>query len=81
MIVFGLQVAQHDGRSVEPTGVPQRAQVGHEVKVAVTLLPVGKFVARDRLHLHVDGEQVIAGVRATLDNSGEKMLRVEAFSH
>ena len=36
--------------------------VRHHVYVAVTELPVRKLVARHRLHLHVDGQQVIARV-------------------
>ena len=43
---------------------PQRGEVGHEVDVAVAELPAGELVAGHRLHLHVDGEQVVAAVRA-----------------
>ena len=61
---LGRDVAQHERGAVEPRRHAQRAEVGHEVDVAVALLPAGELVAGDGLHLHVGGQQVVAPVRA-----------------
>ena len=57
-------VAQHDGGTLGPGGPPERGQVGHEVDVAVALVPAREREAGDRSHLHVDGEEVVARVCA-----------------
>ena len=49
--------------------------------VAVAALPVREPVARDRLHLHVDGQQVVAGVAAVRERVLEEEVRVEALAH
>ena len=76
-----LHVAQHDGRAIEPAGPPERSQVGGEVKVAVALLPIGEVVAGNGFHFHVDGQQVIAGMRARFDNLRDEILRLEPLAH
>ena len=55
-------VAQHQGRARQPGTRRSVRQVGPDHEVAVALVPGGGLEARDRLHLHVDGEQVVAGV-------------------
>ena len=42
---------------------PQRVEVGRHHEVAVAALPRGHRVAVDRVHLDVDGEQVVAAPR------------------
>ena len=75
-----LHVAQHQRRFLEPGRAAQRAHVGHEVEVAVAELPVGEFIAGDRIHLHVHGEQVIAGVRAVVDHAVDEHLGIEPLA-
>ena len=79
--LLALHVAEHEGGLVEPARDAQRRQVGHQVDVAVAELPVGELVARHRLHLHVDGEQVVAGVAAVRRDLVEEHLGVEALAH
>src|SRR5581483_5985722 len=55
-------------------------QVGDEVHVAVTLLPARELVPGDRLHLHVDGQQVVARVRAFACDDVEEEAGVEALA-
>jgi hypothetical protein len=50
------------------------------VKVAVAERPVGEAITRDRVHLHVDREQVVAGVRAVLADLLDEHLGVEALA-
>ena len=42
------------------------ARSGCDRDVAVALFPVGELVARQRVHVDVDGEQVVAGVHRLL---------------
>ena len=65
-------VAQHDRGVVGPGREPQRRQVRDEVDVAVALLPARERVARHRLHLHVDREEVVADVRSVVDGIQEE---------
>ena len=73
---LSCDVAEHDRRSGRPAAAAQGGEVGDEVEVAVAALPVGVGVALDRFHLHVDGEQVVAGVasgrRASRGRSGRR---------
>ena len=54
--LFALQVAEYQSGSIEPGDLPEGGKVGHAVKVAVALLPVGEIVALDDVHLHIHGE-------------------------
>ena len=73
-------VAQDDRRAFEPTGAAERPEVGDQVKVTIALLPVGEVVPRNRLHLHVDRQQVIAGVGSAFRDLRDKMVDVEPLS-
>ena len=55
-------VAQHQGGAGEPGDLAQGAEVRADGEVAIALVPGGGLEARDRLHLHVDGEEIVAGV-------------------
>ncbi len=59
---FVFEIAKDDGRCRKPIRYPEGVQVRHHVEVAVAELPVGVLVAGYRFHLHVDGQQVVAGV-------------------
>ncbi len=57
-----LDVAEHERGRREPRDAPQRAEIRREREVAVPLLPAGDLVARNRIHLHVQREQVVAAL-------------------
>jgi len=59
-------VAEHERGRVEPRDAAYGREVGHDGDVAVALLPVGELVARQRVHVDVDREQVVAGVDGLL---------------
>ena len=73
-VVLVHQVAQHEGRAVEPRDQAQRRQVGHGGEVAVALLPVERPVARQRVHLDVDGQQVVARLDGALGHGVQEVL-------
>ena len=75
------QIANHQRGSFQPTGAAQRAQVGRHVKIAVAACPVGQPITGHGLHLHVDGEQVVAAVCAVTCGSLQKELGVESLAH
>jgi len=79
--LFALDVARDEGRLLQPARHAQGRHVGHHVEVAVAELPVGEGVTRHRLHLHVDGEEVIAGMAARLGDLLHEHLGVEALAH
>ena len=51
------------------------------MEVAVALLPVRERVARDRLHLHVGREEVVAAVRAVRRGLVDEQLGVVPLAH
>ena len=73
-------VAEHQRGAVEPRDPAQRRQVGHDPEVAVALLPVGHRVARDRIHLHVEREQVVAALDAVVDDLVEEVLDLDPLA-
>ena len=66
----GRQVGEH----------PDRALVHGELHVAVAALPRGDRVAADRVHVDVDGEQVVAALGAVLDHDVREVAPVQAFA-
>ena len=80
VVALGEQVADHQRRALEPRGDAQRREVRHAMEVAVALLPVGEGVAGDDVHLHVDGEQIVAGVHPLLGDAVEKEAPGDAFA-
>ena len=71
------EVAHHERGLLDPRHEPQRGEVGHRAEVAVALVPVGVAVARQRRHVDVDREQVVAG----LDAAVEHVVAEEATGH
>jgi hypothetical protein len=59
-----VDVADHERRLVDPRDEAERRQVRHHLEVAVARLPAGVLVPGERLHLHVDREEVQARVQA-----------------
>ena len=54
--VVGLEVADDEGRTVEPGELAQGREIGNAVDIAIALFPVGEFVAFDDIHLHIHGQ-------------------------
>src|SRR5207253_4456818 len=52
-----------------------------DLHVAVPALPRRELEAGQRLHLHVDGEQIEAGVRAFLGDVIEEIAADDALAH
>ena len=80
MMVMIDQVAEHQGRALEPGNPAQGVQVRLEDEIAVAEVPVGRLVARNRLVLHVDGQQVVAAM-GLLDDVGEKEVPGHPLAH
>ena len=76
-----LDVAQHHRCLLLPAQAAQGIQVGHQVEIAIAPLPVGQPVSLDRLHLHVHGQEVIAGVGALGSRRVQEITGVQPFAH
>ena len=75
-------VAEDERGRLEPRNPAQRGEVRPQDEVAVALLPAGDAVARDGIHLHVVGEQVVAALDAVLvDVVFDEELPVQALAH
>ena len=75
-------VAEHERRRLEPRDPPQRAQVGLDGEVAVSLLPARDLVPRHRVHLHLEREQVVAALDGVLGlHLLDEELTVQALAH
>ena len=55
-------IAEHHRGLVDPRAPPERREVRDHPEVAVAGLPAGVAIAGERLHLHVDRQQVQTGV-------------------
>ncbi len=82
LAVVPTHVAEDERGRLEPRDPAQRGEVRPQDEVAVALLPAGDAVARDGVHLHVVGEQVVAALDAVLvDVVLDEELPVEALAH
>ncbi len=82
LAVVPEDVAEDEGRPFEPRDPAQRGEVRLEDEVAVPALPVGHPVAGDGVHLHVEGEEVVAALDAVLgDPALEEEVSVDALAH
>jgi hypothetical protein len=59
-------VAEHERAAVQPRDPAHRREVRRDPEVAVALLPVRHLVPGNRLHLHVEREQVVAALDAVV---------------
>ena len=75
-----LDVGEAEHRALEPRHWAQRGQIGLEHEVAVARLPAGKREARQRGHLHVDGEQVVARLGAVSSDLVDEGLGIEPLA-
>ncbi len=78
--VLPLQVDEAERRGGQPRHRHQGGEVGRHHEVAVAARPRGHGIAVDRVHLHVDGQQVVAGLGAVGDDLVEKEARVHALA-
>ena len=77
-----LHVAEDERGRLEPRDPAERVEVGLQLEVAVPLLPARDLVSRDRVHLHVEGEQVVAALYLVpVADLLDEVLAVESFSH
>ena len=75
-------VAEHERRPLEPRDAPERGEVGDDVEVAVALLPARDLVAGDGVHLHLEGQEVVAPLdRVPRVHLVDEELRVEPLAH
>ena len=74
------EVALHGGRVPAARGAAQRVEVEVEEHVAVAALPRGDRVAVDGVHVDVDGEQVVAALRAVLEDVVEEVVAVQPLA-
>ena len=75
-------VAEDERGRLEPRNPAQRREIRLHREVAVAALPARDLVARDRVHLHVEREQVVAAFdRVLVRHLLAEELRVEALSH
>ena len=74
-------IAHHECGTVGPPAGADAGRVGDHVEVAVAALPAGVGIPLDRIHLHVDGEQIVAGVAAICERAVQEELGVVPFAH
>jgi len=75
------EVAQHQGGARKPRDAAQRSRIGLKREIAETLFPVGQLEPVERVHLDVEGEQVVAAVGALLGEVlPEEVLGRHAFA-
>jgi hypothetical protein len=80
MRVMVEKVGHAERRARKPGDAAQRGEVRLHHIVAVALFPAGRLVARNREHLDVDGEEVVAAMRL-LPPAVHEVLGNEAFAH
>jgi hypothetical protein len=80
VVVEPAEVGQHHGGSGVPGHATQRGEVGRHREVAVAACPGGHLVPVDRVHLHVDGKQVVAALRAVLHHLVEEVPGMEPLA-
>ena len=75
-------VAEDERGRLEPRNPPQRREIRLHREVPVAALPARDLVAGNRVHLHVEREQVVAALdRVLVRHLLAEELRVEALSH
>src|SRR6185295_8123816 len=75
-----LQVAHDQDGSLVPWDRPNRVEVGLHLEVAVAGSPRRHLVALDRVHVDVDGEQVVAALGAVMSDLVKEMARGQALA-
>jgi len=74
--LLGDQVAEDQRRLFEPGDPPEGAEIGEAAEILVAGVPARQAKTWQRLHVHIDGEQIRAGVDSVpLDVIQEVMAR------
>ena len=81
LFLLGEQVAQHHRGARQPGRPPQRREIGHAVEIAIAGLPAGVLVAGDDIHLHIAGQQVVAGVHAIVGHMIHEEVAGDPLAH
>ncbi len=79
--VMREHVAEHERRALEPRDAAKGREVRREPEVAVALVPARERIAGDRIHLHLEREQVVAALDAVLGRLLDEELAVEPLAH
>ncbi|MEI2700770.1 MAG: hypothetical protein V9E83_00010 [Baekduia sp.] len=58
----------------------ERREVGDQLEVAVAAIPGSERVAADRVHLDIDRQQVVAGLRSVLGDRVQEVADVHALA-
>ncbi len=75
-------VAEDESGRLEPWDPAQRREIRLHREVAVATLPARDLVARGRVHLHVECEEVVASLdRVPRVHLVDEELRVEPLAH
>ena len=75
-------VTEHERSPLQPGNTTQRLEIGPHREVAVSLLPACDRVAGNRIHLHVEREQVVTALDTVVgDVLVEEVLRMDALAH
>ena len=80
MAVVIQQIAQHQRGAGQPRHQPQGGHVRAQHIVAIALFPAGGFIAGNGVHLHIDGEEIVAAMGFFMSAIAEKG-GVKAFAH
>src|SRR5262249_25820603 len=81
LAVLALHVTEHEGSAGQPWNAPHRSEVGNELHVTVATLPRRELEAGQRLHLHVYGEEIDAGMDAITRHVLEEVAGHDALAH
>ena len=73
-------VGENQRGAVEPRDPPQSRHVRGDPEVPVAVLPVRHLVAGQRLHVHVEREQVVAALHPVPDHLVEEVLDLDALA-
>ena len=73
-------VAEHERRPLQPRNSPERREIRNDREVAVAAFPIRHGVARNRIHLHIERQQIVATLDAMVDDVLEEVLPLDALA-
>src|SRR4051794_7407930 len=73
-------VGENQRGAVEPGDAAQRRHVWLDPEIAVAVLPVRHLIAGERLHIHVEGEEVVAALHAVSRHLIEEILDLDPLA-
>src|SRR5439155_5697004 len=81
LALLRVHVAEDERGLGQPREETERPEVRNHLHVAVAALPGRELEAREGFHLHVDGEEIDAGVRAFVGDVIEEVAPDDALAH